>query len=434
MISNFKLIRTLDLNGSGITVLPKSIGTCQHLRYLDLSKNWKLEMLPDSITNLLNLQTLRLNGCSRLQELPGDLKKLVNLRHLEIDGCYDLTHMPSGFSHLTNLQTLSKYVLTKSNGLVAKHGGKLKELMRLNYLRGKLEIPNWHVGKLTELMRLNKLRGKLEILNLRHGKDAKIEYEFANLKEKQYLRSLELKWNSNVDIDETEGPVGYEMSLEVLRPHPNLQELALANYGGVKISSWLSSLTNLVNLSLRWCTKCRHLVPLNQFHLLKKLELEDLPCLEYIDSEEDLTLDTTIVLPSLRELRLKNLPNLKGWWRDVVTNSYAAIPAFGRKPVVGEYKVEAITRDHREQHASATTNPHNIFLVSTLQIDIFTYSDNRGSAVSSGLVQEPYFSQMPEDLEMHESKGPESWYSTSHLTWRIADRILLGVRRDDGEW
>ncbi|EXB68035.1 hypothetical protein L484_009642 [Morus notabilis] len=174
-------------------------------------------------------------------------------------------------------------------------------------------------------MGLNNLKGELEIRNLEHGNDAATDYESANLKEKQYLQSLELEWIS--DDEGTEAPVGYEKSLEALQPHPNLQELVLWSYGGVKISSWLSSLTNLVNLTLVSCEKCQHLVPLNQLHRLKKLELNSLPCLEYINGEEeDLLLSSTIILPSLRELWLSNLSNLKGWWREVVSGEL--LPCF----------------------------------------------------------------------------------------------------------
>ncbi|KAF4396227.1 hypothetical protein G4B88_020864 [Cannabis sativa] len=61
---------------------------------------------------------------------------------------------------------------------------------------------------------------------------------------------------------ETEAIVGYEMSIEV-------------NYGGVKLSNWLSSHTNLEKLTLKDCENCRYLVPLEQLQCLKHLKLEN---------------------------------------------------------------------------------------------------------------------------------------------------------------
>ncbi|KAF4362745.1 hypothetical protein F8388_022402 [Cannabis sativa] len=148
-----------------------------------------------------------------------------------------------------------------------------------------------------------------------------VEYEKAKLKDKQYLRSLTLEWDSEAEIDETEAIVGYEMSLEGLQPHQNIQNLRLTNYGGVKLSTWLSSLTNLVKLTLKDCSKCEYLVPLNQFKCLKHLTLVRLICLEYISNtnnvSEDLVGSTTTLLPSLETLELLDLPNLKGWWREI---------------------------------------------------------------------------------------------------------------------
>ncbi|KAM6568283.1 hypothetical protein CsatB_016268 [Cannabis sativa] len=65
---------------------------------------------------------------------------------------------------------LSKYVLMKSEKSIPRHGGELKELMRLNNLRGGLEVTN-----------------------LSCEKDVAAEYDEAKLKDKQYLRSLTLK-------------------------------------------------------------------------------------------------------------------------------------------------------------------------------------------------------------------------------------------------
>jgi hypothetical protein len=79
--------------------------------------------------------------------------------------------MPRGLGKLTNLRELSIFVMSDDSSSVSQHHGKLKELSRLNDLRGRLEI-----------------------INLRLGKDATLELKDANLKVKQHLQSLSLEW------------------------------------------------------------------------------------------------------------------------------------------------------------------------------------------------------------------------------------------------
>ncbi|XP_062117915.1 disease resistance protein RGA2-like isoform X2 [Humulus lupulus] len=296
VVSNFLFTRSLNLKGLKTNSL-NSIGRLKHLRYLGLSYHQHLEALPNSITNLVNLQTLKLSYCNEFRELPRDIENLINLRHLEIDNCDKLEYMPSGIGQLTNLQTLSNYVLKKNKKPVLRYVGELKDLLRLNGLRGELDV-----------------------VNLSHKKDEVEEYGSAKLKDKQYLRSLRLSWY-DVEIVEADAIIGYEMSMDALQPHPNLQVLDISNYGGVRLSSWLSSLENLVDLTLTDCKKCQYLVSLNRFHGLKVLKLQRLESLEYISNNifnEDLFGTTKTILPSLRELELGYLPNLKGWWREIV--------------------------------------------------------------------------------------------------------------------
>ena len=95
-------------------MLPNTIGTLMHLKYLDMSFN-DIEVLPSCITKLVNLQTLKLSLCIMLRELPVDIQKLDSLKHLDLDDCENLTHMPRGLGQLTSLQTLNLFVLSKGN-------------------------------------------------------------------------------------------------------------------------------------------------------------------------------------------------------------------------------------------------------------------------------------------------------------------------------
>ena len=53
-------------------------------------------------------------------------------------------------------------------------------------------------------------------------------------------------------------------------------------YGGVRFSSWLSLLTNLVGLSITGCKRCQQLPRLSQLHSLECLSLINMKVLEYI--------------------------------------------------------------------------------------------------------------------------------------------------------
>ncbi|KAK4594011.1 hypothetical protein RGQ29_017906 [Quercus rubra] len=302
--SSFKFLRVLDLNCTDIRNVPYSIGKLKHLRYLDLSRNYYIKILPSSITRLQNLETLNLFYCGGLIELPKNISELVNLRHLNIDGCNVLTHMPHGFGQLTNLHSLTDYVLSRDS----RCGG----------------------GELKELHGLNQLRENLTIKNMRHGKGAELEYKAINLKEKQHLKGLVLRWKWIEVVD-----VGFdEMSVEALEPNQNLNSLGLIYYRGVKYPSWLSLLKNLVSLKLDSMKNIQDGdgLPLNQFPSLKTLYLSDIPSLEYVSLVSE-----GFKLPPLKSLTILSCRNLKGWWKrrsdsieedEDAADNYLSLPSF----------------------------------------------------------------------------------------------------------
>ncbi|XP_052479799.1 putative disease resistance protein RGA4 [Gossypium raimondii] len=165
---------------------------------------------------------------------------------------------------------------------------------------------------LSELRLLNNLRGRLTIRNLGSVKNAKEKFKAANLKEKQHLSSLHLEWN--VDNDDEDDNV---KSLEDLQPHPNLKELYIAGWrGDAKFPSWLSLLTNLVDMRI-YGGKFKHLPSFAQFPCLQDLVICDLTELEYMDdnSPKGSQGEPQSFFPSLKHLSLLDCPNMKNWWR-----------------------------------------------------------------------------------------------------------------------
>jgi Leucine-rich repeat (LRR) protein len=328
LVSNLNYLRTLDLSNLNLRMVPHSIGELKHLRYLDLSKNKAIKILPNSITKLLNLQTLKLSGCESLRELPRGIKKLFNLRHLDISGCRRLTHMPLGLRHLTSLEILPKFVVSQE-GFNARSS--------CGWCKNKKATSS---GGPSELKELRNLGGRLRIENLGHGKDDMVECKATNMKEKQHLQRLELAWDQMSDREFQ--IVNDEESLEGLQPHPNLKALELLRYMGVRIPSWVSSLTNLVELRFVINRKLKYLPPLNKLPFLKSLYMKEMEALEYISEEEDSVSNvfggryssssskTIEFFPSLFSLVIWKCPNLKGWWRKDYDNEpdHLLLPSF----------------------------------------------------------------------------------------------------------
>ncbi|XP_077230162.1 uncharacterized protein LOC143863368 [Tasmannia lanceolata] len=337
IFSSFSCLRVLDLSWSNIKNLPKSIGKLKHLRYLDLSGT-EIETFPKNISYLYNLQTLKLLKCKFLRELPKDMRKMISLRHVEIENFEQLlTKMPVEIGRLCDLQTLTKFIVSKERGC------GIEELRDLN-LRGDLQIVN--------------------LQNVRNDMDAKR----ANLKEKQLLHQLCLSWSDVADVatmSENEERIlerhqmyeneeknilerrqmleneenildglqmleNVERILEGLQPHKNLKQLSIEFYPGLKFPNWMmdcSLLMNLVEIQLNECRKCVHLPPFGQLRHLKVLSIRRMDGVEYVSDEFHYKDTTKQLFPSLKQLEIIEMPNLKGWSREVKGEEMQLLPS-----------------------------------------------------------------------------------------------------------
>ncbi|KAL6131423.1 hypothetical protein ACLB2K_069799 [Fragaria x ananassa] len=278
LIVELKSLRTLTLgtpNGPWFQSIPKKIGELIHLRYLDLSGNYRLKELPSVIGSLYNLQTLRLVGCGNLREI--DVRRLINLRHLHLRGCFR-PRLIKGIEKLRDLQTLDVF-----RGDV--EGNKLEDLKDLNQLQGRLSIVITGNPKMAE--------------------------NAAILVNKPHLLELSLWFGS---LDRNPG-LGREI-MNGLEPHPGLESLLIHGYKGA-FSRWLSSLHSLRVLALY---NCEVLPSLGKLASLESLTIQDLDRVskvgvEFLGIEQGTTSSSSIFIsfPKLRKLVIWNMESWEEW-------------------------------------------------------------------------------------------------------------------------
>ncbi|XP_043692749.1 putative disease resistance protein RGA1 [Telopea speciosissima] len=320
LFKKFKHLRVLHLRNCGIKELPSSIKKLKHLRYFNLRGN-PIEALPVFITSLYNLQTLDLSYCF-VKELPPNMRKMVNLRQLMVyqedeDGLCLISQMPIEMGRLICLNELWTFVVDQ------KRGQRIKELQHLD------------------------LGGCLNIYNLENVRSRE-EAEKANLMGKEKLVALQISWGSrgNWDGDHDSSSSSMLMGnedkkttvveeddhvLQGLRPHSNLKQLVIRNFGGENLPGWMMStgceffLPNLVKLYLQNCERLERVPSLGLLPSLKVLHIKGVKRVKSLGSESYHGGDgrsngrATTLFPSLEELSLGQLRSLEEWREPAAT-------------------------------------------------------------------------------------------------------------------
>ncbi|XP_026424767.1 putative disease resistance RPP13-like protein 1 [Papaver somniferum] len=264
-ISRLHNLQTLDLtNCSRLRALPEYVTSLKHLRIFNFSDCPLVKTLPKNFGALTQLRSLNLGGTG-VQVIPESCVSLKNLEFLNLFFC----ELPEEVNHWTKLREFYYRKEGTPTGI-----GELVRLQILSYrviksVAGTSECYNG----IEEIGKLNLLE-ELLIFDVENVKDP-IHAGKANLQRKQNLRYLGLYYGENLLEDNCCSDS--IMVLEALQPPTNLRNLKIVNFMGLDIPKWLSvpsNLPNLEQLELEYCKEIKHLpAVIGQFQRLRFFEL-----------------------------------------------------------------------------------------------------------------------------------------------------------------
>jgi disease resistance protein RPS2 len=329
------------------------------LKVLNLSTT-SIKKLPDSISDLVTLTTLLLSHCYSLRDVPS-LRKLRELKRLDLF-CTGLRKMPQGMECLSNLW----YLRLGLNGKKEFPSGILPKLSRLQVFvfSAQIKVKGKEIGCLRELetlechfeghsdfvqflryqtkslskyrilvglfdvgvfslMRGTSSRRKIVVLsNLSINGDGDFQVMFPN-----DIQELDIiKCNDATTLCDISPLIKYATKLEILKiwKCSNMESLVLSSWfcsAPLPLPSSNSTFSGLKEFCCCYCKSMKKLLPLVLLPNLKNLEHLEVGECEKMEeiigtTDEEISSSssnpiTEFILPKLRALILRSLPELK---------------------------------------------------------------------------------------------------------------------------
>ncbi|XP_034534720.1 leucine-rich repeat-containing protein 57 [Notolabrus celidotus] len=150
-------LRTVDLSGNKIEVVPASVGNFLLLKSLTLNSN-RLTSIPSELSKLKKLETLSLNG-NRIQQIPSSLGQIKALRTLSLSG-NQISEFPSGLGNLRHLD-----LLDLSHNKIQTVPSEVSELqaIEINFNQNQISVLSAEVARCPRLKVLRLEENCLEL-------------------------------------------------------------------------------------------------------------------------------------------------------------------------------------------------------------------------------------------------------------------------------
>jgi hypothetical protein len=196
---------------------------------------------------------------------------------------------------LSSLRTLEQFIVSGKDDI---GGCKLEELKILNHLQRALAIKG--LGNVVDM----------------------VEAENARLKEKTQISHLRLEFDGK--SEENRRKKNDVLILNVLEPHPNLEDLKIYRYkGSTMFPNWIMSLTKLKELEILGCKMLDCMPPLGKLPFLESLEIRNADSVKKVgveflgiefEDKKDKGLTTSLILfPNLKSLKFWNMKEWEEW-------------------------------------------------------------------------------------------------------------------------
>ncbi|KAF3457877.1 hypothetical protein FNV43_RR02537 [Rhamnella rubrinervis] len=311
-IGELKKLKVLDLEESTLVRLGEQIGNLSFLQVLNLRKCWKLKVIsPNVISRLVNLEELNMENSFKNWKVEGVVNG--NENNASLSEIKNLGKLSALFLNIPKANMLpqdlfstelKRFKITLGTQWTYHEGSRILELIKFNISRLLKENGFKMLLKRLERLYINKCIGLKNLI-----------YELDREDGLPYLKYLNVHDNDEIQyiIESMEHNHNVLPRLETLSLSwmDNLEKICFGELTGPE------SLGKLREVHVYECGKLKCLLPSSIAKMLEKIEVRSCSTMEEVFTySADQDHHDSIEFPKLKEMELRGLPNLMGFWSE----------------------------------------------------------------------------------------------------------------------